>query len=140
MRQKGGALGGQTLVGSGQLPLGTGDVRAALQQLRRQAQRRCARHFELLKLARAQLQTGGRAGVDAAFQQRQSLGVTGATGQLQQGQPLALQGQTELLHRLAHAFQLGLGLALLQMRDIAHAHLVVGQAQRILTRFDGEMR
>ena len=59
---------------------------------------------------------------------------------MQQGQPLALQGQTELLHRLTHAFQLGLGLALLQVRDIAHAHLVVGQTQRILTRFDGGTR
>ena len=60
--------------------------------------------------------------------------ITASARQLHQCYALALQRQRQLLHRLPHAFQLGQCLALLQLRDIAHTHLVGEQTHRVLAR------
>ena len=66
--------------------------------------------------------------------ERGSLLVTLATGQQQERRALARQRQLQLLHGLLHALQLGLGLGELQLRGVADARLLIGQAQGLFAR------
>ena len=55
--------------------------------------------------------------------------TAGLAEQQIQGGQLFVDLPLQLLHLLLHAFMLGLGLGDLQLRDIAHALLVLGQLQ-----------
>jgi hypothetical protein len=54
-----------------------------------------------------------------------------------QGIGLPARGQVELLGLLQHALQLGFGLGELQLRDVAHALLVLRQGQGLFARLHG---